>query len=350
MMRNTSSTPLSLALQGGGAHGAFTWGVLDALLERGVPMAGLSGASAGAINATLVAHGLAEGGMDGARTALDRFWRATAQSLPAAAHLPPSEPGDAPTASPLTQWLMQWTQWLSPVQLNPWNLNPLRESLREQIDFERLRATPGPALLVAATDASTGQLRLFRRHTITLEGLLASTCLPTIAQPVLIDARAHWDGAFSANPVLWPLLREAQAHDLLLVTLSPLSSVPVAEDAPGIARRINEIAMTASFLREARLIAELQAEARAHWWARWMSVGLNARLCRLRWHWIGGGEVLADLPGESRLLPEAQFVLGLRDRGREHTAAWWAAHAGKLGRRSSFDALHHFGEVAAAAV
>jgi NTE family protein len=338
--------PLSLALQGGGAHGAFTWGVLDALLERAVPLAGLSGASAGAINATLVAHGLATGGTDGARAALERFWRATAALVPAAAHLPTTRSGDAPTAAPLTQMVLQWTRWFTPAQLNPWDINPLRDLLGAQIDFERLRTTPGPALFVATTEADTGRLRLFRRHSLTLEALLASACLPTLAPPVWIDGRALWDGAFSANPALWPLVRETPADDLLVITLSPLAPAPTPSDAPGIARRINEIAMTATFLREARLLAELQAQARARWWSRWVPGGLDRRLAGLRWHWIGGDDALAGLPGESRLLPEAQFVLGLRDRGREHVAAWWATHGGQLGRHSSFDALHHFGESA----
>jgi NTE family protein len=341
--------PLSLALQGGGAHGAFTWGVLDALLERGVPLAGLSGASAGAINAVLVAHGFAQGGADGARAALERFWRATAALLPPAAHMPATGSGDAPTAAPLTQMMLQWTRWFTPAQLNPWDINPLRDMLGAQIDFERLRTTPGPALFVATTEADTGRLRLFRRHSLTLDALLASACLPTLAPPVWIEGRAHWDGAFSANPALWPLVREAPADDLLLVTLSPLAPAAMPDDAPGIARRMNEIAMTATFLREARLLAELQAQARTHWWSRWLRGGIDQRLSRLRWHWIGGDEALAGLPGDSRLLPEAQFVLGLRDRGREQVAAWWAAHGGQLGRRSSFDALHHFGESGTAA-
>jgi NTE family protein len=335
--------PVSLALQGGGAHGAFTWGVLDALLERGLPMAALSGASAGAINAAVLAHGLAEGGPDGARTALERFWLATAQSLPAAMHSPGALPGQPPAVAPLAQAMLRWTRWFTPSQLNPFDINPLRELLREQIDFERLQRTPGPALFVATTVADTGRLRLFARRELTLDALLASACLPTLAHPVWIDGRAHWDGAFSANPALAPLLRDTSADDLMLVTLSPLAPRPLPDSADGINARMMDIAMNATFLREARALAEQQAEAKARW-LRW---GNDRRLARLRWHLLAGDETLADLPGHTRLLPEAQFVQDLRDRGREHVAAWWAMHGSALGQRSSIDPLAVFGQARA---
>jgi NTE family protein len=325
-------SPLSLALQGGGAHGAFTWGVLDALLERGVPLAGLSGASAGAVNAALVAHGLNVGGHDGARTALERFWLSLVQGLPI-----------TDRAVPMAQAMMQWTRWFTPTQLNPFDINPLRDALREQIDFERLQRTPGPDLFVATTEADTGRLRLFTRRELTLDALLASACLPTIAHPVWIDGRALWDGAFSANPPLWPLVRHTAADDLLLVTLSPLAPVPLPDSADGIQARVMEMAMTATFLREARALAEQQADAHK----RWLRTGLDRRLARLRWHLISGGEVLAGMPSHTRWLPQEQTVLGLRDRGRERAAAWWAAHAQTLGQRSSIDPVAIFGQAAA---
>ncbi len=322
-------SPLSLALQGGGAHGAFTWGVLDGLLERGVPLAGLSGASAGAVNAALVAHGMNDGGGDGARTALARFWLATVRGVPAGEH-----------AVPLAHAMLQWTRWFTPTQLNPFDINPLRELLRVQIDFERLQRTPGPDLFVATTVADTGRLRLFTRRELTLDALLASTCLPTIALPVWIDGRAHWDGAFSANPALWPLVRHTAADDFLLVTLSPLAPVPLPDNADAIQVRMLEMAMTATFLREARALAEQQADAQT----RWLRTGLDRRLARLRWHLISGDEVLAGMPSHTRWLPQEQTVLGLRDRGREQAAAWWAAHAHTLGQRSSIDPVAVFGQ------
>jgi NTE family protein len=330
---------VSLALQGGGAHGAFTWGVLDALLERGLVVAALSGASAGAMNAVLLAEGLRRGGADGARAALHDFWHAVAEGMPPLWHVP----GDPPRLGPAGRALLAWTHWLAPSQLNPLDLNPLRDLLASSVDFDALRASAGPALFVAATEAESGRLRLFRRHELSADALLASACLPTIARAVSIDGRAHWDGAFSANPALAPLLRETGADDLLLVTLSPLAPVTVPDDAPGIATRVLDIAFNAAFLREARWLAELQADALQR---RWWRGGLERRLARLRWHLIDADDALSALPAETRLVPEWEFLQRLRDLGRERAAHWWDRHAAALGHHSSVDALAVFGAAA----
>lgn len=328
--------PVSLALQGGGAHGAFTWGVLDALLERGVEIAAISGASAGAMNAVLLAEGLRRGGADAARAALERFWHAVAEQMPPLWHVP----GDPPRLGPAGRALLAWTHWLAPSQLNPLDLNPLRDLLATEVDFAALRASRGPALFVAATEAESGRLRLFHRHELDADMLLASACLPTIMRPVSIEGRAHWDGAFSANPALSPLVREVAADDLLLVTLSPLTPVVVPDDAAGIATRVLDIAFNAAFLREARWLAELQADALARGW--WRS-GIERRLARLRWHLIDADDALAALPAETRLVPEWEFLQRLRDLGRERVASWWQRHAQALGQRSSIDPLAVFG-------
>lgn len=330
--------PLSLALQGGGAHGAFTWGVLDALLERGVEFAAMSGASAGAVNAVVCAHGLALAGPDGARAALEAFWRAVAGQMPPLWHLP----GDPPRLAPAGRALLAWSRWLAPAQLNPMDVNPLRDVLAAQVDFARLRATPGPALFVAATEAESARLRLFRRPELTIDALLASACLPALAHPVVIDGRALWDGAFSANPALWPLVREVPAYDLVLVTLAPIAPVAVPTDAAGIAARTLDVGFLAPFLREARWLAEAQADARRGGWMR-LRTGLDRRLAQLRWHLLDADAALGDLPGETRLVPEWEFLQGLRDHGRARVQRWWNEHHGALGRDSSFDAMQCFG-------
>jgi NTE family protein len=331
------STPaLSLALQGGGAHGAFTWGVLDALLERGVPIAAASGASAGAMNAVVLAHGLTEGGPEAARAALHGFWQAVAGSVPPLWHVA----GDPPQLTSAARALLAWSRWLAPSQLNPLNINPLRDLLATRIDFARLRATRGMALFVAATEVARGRLTLVRRDRISLDAVLASATLPSIAHAVMLDDRAHWDGAFSANPALWPLVREVAADDLMLVTLSPLGAAPEPSGAEAIAARVAEIAFNAPFLREARWLAELHADARARPWPRW---GTDARLARLRWHLVDADDTLAVLPGSTRLVPDWAFVQRLRDAGRERVARWFDEHGGALGRRSSLDALRVFG-------
>jgi NTE family protein len=335
-------TPLavSLALQGGGAHGAFTWGVLDALLERGVPIAAASGASAGAMNAVVLAHGLMQGPQHGAseaaRSALHDFWHAVAERVPPLWHVP----GDPPQLSAGASAMLAWSRWLAPAQMNPLNLNPLRDVLAAQIDFERLRASRGMALFVAATEVARGRMTLVRRAEITLDALLASAALPSIAHAVALDGRAHWDGAFSANPALWPLVREVDADDLVLVTLSPLGEAAQPSSAQAIAARAGEIAFHAPFLREARWLAELHADARARPWPRW---GTDRRLARLRWHLLDADDTLAELPGSTRLVPDWAFVQRLRDAGRARVARWFEEHGTAVGRRSSIDALRVFG-------
>ena len=337
----TRPPPVSLALQGGGAHGAFTWGVLDALLERGVEVAAASGASAGAMNAVVLAHGLLQGSRgspDAARAALADFWRAVSESVTPLWH----QAGDPPSLTPAGRALLTWTRWLSPAQLNPLGLDPLRDVLAAQIDFERLRASAGPALFVAATEADTGRLRLFRRTELTLDMLMASACLPAVSAPVVIDGRSHWDGGFSANPALAPLVREVAADDLVLVTLAPLAPQAVPTDAAGIAQRAIDIGFQAPLLREVRWLAEQQADALAGAWG-WLRTGSDRRLARLRWHLLDADDALADLPGETRLVPEWGFLQRLRDAGRARVEAWWPAQGARLGRRSSLDALARFG-------
>jgi NTE family protein len=337
---SSQHTPaLSLALQGGGAHGAFTWGVLDALLERGLTFAAASGASAGAMNAVVLAHGLAQGGADGARAALHAFWQAIAERVPPLWHTP----GDPPRLAPMGHAMLAWSRWLAPSQLNPLNLNPLRDVLRAQVDFERLCATRGMALFIAATEAARGRLRVVRRHELTIDAVLASGCLPSLAHPVLIDGQPHWDGAFSANPALWPLVREVQADDLMLVTLSPLGPSAQPSSADEIADRVREIAFTAPFLREARWLAELHVDALARPWPRF---GSDRRLARLRWHLIDADDTLAELPNSTRLVPEWAFLQSLRDAGRERVARWIEDSPSALGQRSSIDPLRVFGQAA----
>jgi NTE family protein len=328
---------LSLALQGGGAHGAFTWGVLDALLERGLAVAAASGASAGAMNAVALAHGLMHGGADGARAALHAFWQSIAQRVPPLWHVP----GDPPQLAPIGHAMLAWSRWFAPTQLNPLNLNPLRDVLAEQIDFERLRATRGMALFIAATEVARGRLRLVRRNALTIDAVLASACLPQVAHPVLIDGQPHWDGAFSANPALWPLLREVACDDLMLVTLSALGASAQPSSVEAIAERVREIAFTAPFLREARWLAELHADAVARPWPR---LGTDRRLARLRWHLIDADSTLAELPSQTRLVPDWAFLQRLRDAGRERVARWSEDSGSALGTRSSVDPLAVFGE------
>jgi NTE family protein len=336
--------PLSLALQGGGAHGAYTWGVLDALLERGVPIAAISGASAGAMNAAALAHGLAAGGADAARAALESFWQAIAQQMPPMWH----QPGDPPSLSPAAHALMAWSLFFSPAQLNPLGANPLRDVLTSTIDFDRVRRSSGPALHIAATDAASGRLRVFGRHELSVDTLLASACLPTLSPAVDIGGRAWWDGALAGNPPLLPLVQDTAAHDLMIVMLSPLSPpAPLAAGATAaqIRERLVDMAFNAAFLCEARVLGLLSRQAQRR---RFMLFSAGSALARTRWHLIDADGALCDLPGSTRLLPDWSFLLKLRDAGRERTAQWWSAHAAAIGRRSTADLAECFGPLAAA--
>jgi NTE family protein len=342
LRRRSPGAPIKLALQGGGAHGAYTWGVLDALLERAgaLRVAAASGASAGAMNALVLAHGLAAGGADGARAALARFWHAVAEGGAPFAWL---LDGDSLHAAPRA-WLHWTTTLLAPTQWNPMALNPLRDILLEQIDFERLRkqrdALP---LFIAATHAASGRLRLFTNRELSVEAALASACLPTLHHTVTIDGEPYWDGAYAANPALFPLIcdlgRDA-GDDLLLVLLAPLEHEPrLPSSADDIRERTIDIAFNATFLREARMLAEVERRSRNTAWLR--RGPLERSVARQRWHLIDGGADLAALKRDSKLIAHRPLLERLRDLGRERALRWLDGPA--LGRRSSLDLGLTFG-------
>jgi NTE family protein len=332
--------PLSLALQGGGAHGAFTWGVLDALLARGLgPVQAVSGTSAGAVNAVALAQGWMKGGPEGARDALERLWTAIGTQLPFEWWTVGD--GDQLGLAPAARALVQWTRhYLSPYQFNPFDLNPLRDLLQSQIDFERLRRHSPVQLFVAATHANSGRLRVFRNRELSVEAVLASACLPTLHHAVVIDGEPYWDGGYSANPALFPLIAEGKPADLLIVMLWPLERTHTPRTAQEIQERALEIAFGAPFLREARLLGEAHALARRSW----LPLGrLERRVRRIRFHLVDAHEQLAPLRTETRLIAHLPFLQRLRDLGRARAEGWLAAHGRAVGHRSSADLLRWFG-------
>ena len=326
--------PLNLALQGGGAHGAFTWGVLDALLEAGrFELAAISGASAGAMNTVALAQGLMEGGPKQARAALERFWTAIGSEV--AFEWLTIRSDDSIELSPTARLMMRWMQNLSPKQFNPLDRNPLRDILAEQIDFDALRRHAGPQLYISATHANSGRLRLFTRDELSLEAVLASACLPTLHHTVMIDGQPYWDGGFSANPALYPRVWNAgSAPDTLLVLLAPLEHEHTPTTAAQIRERVLDISFNSTFLRELRTLAEVQARlARA-----WLPLGsMERRAVRARWHVVNGHDTLAALPGESRMIAHLPFLEKLRDAGREQAKAWLRKHRRDVGRHSSIE-------------
>jgi NTE family protein len=244
------SESLAIALQGGGAYGAFTWGVLDRLLaEDGLFPRAMSGASAGAVNAVITAWGLHVGGREGAREALRRFWTEIGQkSLLSPLGLPGAD-----------LHFDIWTRLFSPSQLNPLNIHPLRDILSSMIDFEALRASPQIALFLSATDVATGEPKIFREHEVSLDVLMASTCLPRMTQAVEIEGRSYWDGGLSANPPILPMVLETDCRTLLVVKLTPDEEPHLPTQASDIMSRLRRILVNGSLQRDLAALQEMGA-------------------------------------------------------------------------------------------
>ena len=249
---------VNLALQGGGAHGAFTWGVLDHLLEDGrLAVEGISGTSAGAVNAVMLADGLRRGGAAEARKRLDDFWRAASLG----GDLPPLQravlnrlfsllPGED---SPPFNWLNMWAKYLSPYDLNPLNINPLKDLIERYVDFESLRADTRP-IFIAATNVQTGRLHIFPHDKISAEAVMASACLPAVFRAVEIDGVSFWDGGYLGNPVLYPFFRSTDSEDVLIVQINPLVRKKIPTSTREIVGRVNEITFNSSLMGDLRAI------------------------------------------------------------------------------------------------
>ncbi|TDM05528.1 MAG: patatin [Ideonella sp. MAG2] len=329
------SGTIDLALQGGGSHGAFTWGVLDALLEDGrLTPDGLSGTSAGAMNVAVLASGWAQGGRDGARRALHDFWHAVGGS--AGCWGGPQVP-----VGPLSAWAFNrdqwpgmalfnsWMQLWSPYQLNPLNLDPLRSLVQAHVDIAAIRQGP-LKVFITATSVRTGQPRVFERHDLSIESLLASACLPQIAQTVEIDGEPYWDGGFSGNPALWPLIYGTPSDDVLLVQINPRVREGIPRTAADIADRVNEITFNASLVAEMRAIAFVQKllkERRVD----------PTHYKSLRMHRIADEAGLAPLDASSKLNTDPRLLQSLFELGRQAASTWLAHHAQDVGHRSSMD-------------
>ncbi len=327
---------LNLALQGGGAHGAFTWGVLDALLQdESLAIEGISGSSAGAVNAVVLADGWLKGGRAGAREALRRFWSELGQHMPWGLV---RGQGDSIGLAPAGQLLASWAGQFSPAQLNPFDLNPLRDLLAAQIDFAQLRAHSPFKLFIGTTHVNSGKLRIFREQELSVDVLLASACLPRIHRTVLIDGDPYWDGGYSANPAIFPLFYDCAARDVLLVLLSPLRRERTPQTVAEIETRIAELGFTATFMREMRMFAQATEFA-----APALGGRLERRLHAMRFHMIDTSEIASLARSDSKLIPHQPFLQRLHAQGREHGAAWLREGAPALGKRSTIDVRALFG-------
>ena len=325
---------INLALQGGGAHGAFTWGVLDRLLEEpSISFGWIRAASAGSVNAIGLAAGLAEGSREKARAKLFKIWEAVHKSgVPDLAKLNPFLNGFSRPAS-MAQIATMW----SPYEFNPLGFDPLRRLITDHVDFELIRRDSPVELLIAATHVSTGRARLFRRHELTVEAVLASACLPTLHHAVEIDGAAYWDGGYSANPDLVTLASESHVGDTLLVMVSPRDNDTLPTTARDIANHTNRLTFNAPLLRDIEIITAVRETAGSI-----LPKGRLAGLARHRFHVIDGGEVTGALNPETTIKPDWNVMTYLHGAGRDHTEKWLAAHRGDIGRKETVDLARHF--------
>lgn len=329
---------ITLALQGGGSHGAFTWGVLDRLLEdRRIDIEGITGASAGAMNAVVLAHGYTVGGRDGARQALKDFWESVASKAPfnfmTEDDATPENIGAHTQASPVMSAALTLTRFLSPYQLNPFDINPLRDILTQKIDFERIRAECKLKLFVAATQVSTGKLKLFHTQQMTLDALLASACLPAIHRAVEIDGEAYWDGGFTANPPIFPLLHLCTARDIMVVLLHANPRAEIPTTVADISSRLTDIGFGATLFTELQGLALAKREAERSLF----SIGrLERRLRQLNIHLVDDKDFMSQLGRQSKMNTQAPFLNALHKEGRNQAEIWLANKFQHLGVRSSF--------------
>lgn len=327
---------VELALQGGGAHGAFTWGVLDQLLaDPRIRIEALSGTSAGAMNAVVLAHGLHHGGEDGAREALNNFWSAVSRS----SMLSPVQ------RTPIDVFMGNWSldmspgyimmdmlsRLVSPYQFNPMNINPLHDIIVDQVNFESVRNCPNIKLFVSATNVRSGKVRVFRKHEMTADAVMASACLPFIFQAVEIDGEAYWDGGYMGNPSLFPLVEECSGRDIIIVQINPIYRDEVPTTATSIMNRLNEITFNASLIKEVRAIAMLKHAFASedmlsdHHWHE------------VHFHRINADHELKKLSVSSKLNAEWAFLQHLHDVGMSTTKAWLEHNFDALGKRSTLD-------------
>jgi NTE family protein len=333
MSLNRDPLLVDLALQGGGSHGAFTWGVLDRLLEEPwLKIDGISGTSAGAMNAAVLASGYAKGGPEEARKALDDLWRRVSD----AALLSPLR------RTPLDMLLGRWTMDMSPAflafvmaarlfspyDLNPAGLNPLRDILTTCVDTEELQKS-SIKLFVTATNVRTGRGRVFRNADLTPNVLLASACLPTLFQAIEIDGEPYWDGGYSGNPTMTPLVRECASQDTLIVAINPVERPGTPRSAQEIMNRLNEISFNATLLKELRMIALLrQAADPGH--------EEGAKWAGMRVHLISS-PIMTSLCYSSKLNAEWAFFIMLKEEGRRTVEKFLKTSGNDIGRHSTLN-------------
>jgi NTE family protein len=326
---------INLALQGGGAHGAFAWGVLDRLLEdERISFDGISATSAGAMNAVTLAYGMSLAGREGAKKALMQFWRRVAH----AGMISPLQPSlferlshnHSLENSPAFVMFDLVTRLYSPYQFNPLNYNPLRQVLEQSVDFERLQRESAVKLFLSATNVRTGKVKVFGNDEITADAVLASACLPFMFQAVSIKGEDYWDGGYMGNPVIFPLIYKCQSRDIVVIHINPIERMETPTTARDILNRINEISFNSSLMREMRAIAFV---------TKLIDDGVieDGRMKRMLIHAIEGQDFMRDLGVSSKMNADWEFLTHLRDVGRARAEAWLSDTFDALNSRTSVD-------------
>jgi NTE family protein len=337
---------VNLALQGGGAHGAFTWGALDRLLEEErLEIDGISGTSAGAMNAAMVKTGLLHSGRDGARAQLDRFWGSIRQNAEASANplgdwlrlfsdgpdmLAPDMLAEAIFHAPRRFMQDTFLRSFSPYEWNPFDINPLRDLLDELIDFDAVCTTCAPHLYVCATNVRSGKIRIFDDAAMSTDAILASACLPFLFRAVEIEGEAYWDGGYMGNPALFPLFTGTKAHDIVIVVVNPIERDEVPRTANDILNRVNELSFNSSLLRELRAI---------HFVHRLLGDGQlrPGEMKDILIHTVRDDATMAEMGAATKLSPKPEMLDHLKARGRETAEVFLRDHWSKLGNESSVD-------------
>jgi len=328
---------VNVALQGGGAHGAFTWGVLERLMSDGrLFIDGLSGTSAGAMNAVVFTDGFLRGRQKGAIDALQTFWSRVSQGafvpMAIAKAMSPIQNAWNMDETPGFQMLDAITRMFSPYQLNPLDLHPLRDILNELVDFDGLRRQAGIKLYVAATNVRTCKLKVFRTPEITVDSLLASACLPTLFRAVEINGESYWDGGYLANPAISPLIHECVSKDVIIVQINPMNRSEVPYTAREILDRLNEISFNSSLVREMNGIAtvsRLLEEGRA----------AGSGYASVKFHMIQAEDAMSGLGSSSKFNADWNFLTHLHDLGVKTADRWLARHFDAIGNESTLDMI-----------
>jgi NTE family protein len=332
---------VGIALQGGGAHGAFTWGVLDRLLEVDEIVAdAMCGTSAGAVNAVVCAYGLHVGGPPKAKELMEQLWRKVANS---GSFL--FKPGVMDKYfgngdiynSPGYLWFNTISQFMSPYNFNPFNYNPLRDILNDLVDFEELHLYNKKKLFICATNVKTNRAKIFTNKDITVDAVLASTCLPFIFQAVEIDGEHYWDGGYMGNPPIFPLITNTNIHDVVLIKINSININSVPTTARDIADRVNEISFNSSLINEMKLI---------HYRNELLRNGIlkvdDKTNREIYVHTISGYDALSQLSHSSKMNTSWEFLLQLKEKGREIASQWLETDFKQVGLKSTFDVEEHF--------